>query len=350
MFFQDRRTAGYAARDHYAFQSKLTYAFMADDQETDEFVHVDASDAVDPADAETESIPQHVDASDDVNPEDNESVPHHGQQGDSIDVDLSDDDGTNFLDRMNQEKEENVTNLREKLRRRSTVEQLQERGILKEFAEQNQNGMADSTQIESTNTMSTLGDEPSPEPIEPFQPLEPTPNGGPPRKRQSIIRPTMETRIKRDDFRKYKGQIKRRLSAQQRMPFEQLINRNIHGGLDNELHDSKPTETFKKKMQLERKLPFRPQPDTIQEDSDLPKDLKLADAEYYKLYGNKYRGPATEKEKIVCFHFVSDRLHQIFAPKCVRKICTLKVVDPLKCSPQCFVNGIYSVFCIHQID
>ena len=127
MFFQDRRTAANPSRDHYSFQSRITYAFMADDQETDEFVHVDASDAVNPA--ETEPVPQHVDLGDavyDTAPDEpDESIPHHGQQGDSIDI--SDEDGyqhPTFLDRMNQEKEQNKTNLTEKLRRRSTVEEL----------------------------------------------------------------------------------------------------------------------------------------------------------------------------------------------------------------------------------
>eukprot|EP01084_Bolivina_argentea_P180585 311999_1 len=90
-------------------------------------------------------------------------------------------------------------------------------------------------------------------------------------------------------FKENRELIKKRLSHKQRLPFEQLVDRNIHYGLNDELNGEGPMENIKKELQLHRKLLHRPQPSDIAYDSDLPNDLKKADSEYYKLY--EYRDP-----------------------------------------------------------
>lgn len=116
--------------------------------------------------------------------------------------------------------------------------------------------------------------------------------------RVSFQRPKQEKKINKQDFKKYKGLIKKRLSDKQRMPFDQLIQRNIHAGFEDELYEKKPMEKSKKILQLNRRLSHRPHPDEIQNDDELPKDLKIADSQYYQLY--KYRS-ATEKD-LVCLY------------------------------------------------
>lgn len=113
---------------------------------------------------------------------------------------------------------------------------------------------------------------------------------------QSKNRAISEKKIDKKDFKKYRGLIKKRLSSKQRMPFGQLIARNIHAGFEDELYEKKPMEKSKKILQLNRRLSHRPQPGDIQNDEELPPDLKKADSEYYKLY--KYR-QATERD-LVC--------------------------------------------------
>ena len=158
-------------------------------------------------------------------------------------------------------------------------------------------GHSNEGDLEARRTISsTVGTEPSPE-------ASPQPQPHPLKKRASIIRPTMETHINPNDFRKYRGQIKKRLSSKQRMPFETLVSRNYHGGLEDQLNETRPHQQSKKLLKLNRRLSFRPHPDEIQESSDLPKDLKIADSEYFKMY--HYRDPNTEKERIVCPHCIA---------------------------------------------
>lgn len=113
--------------------------------------------------------------------------------------------------------------------------------------------------------------------------------------RVSFQRPKQEKKINKQDFKKYRGLIKKRLSEKQRMPFEQLVVRNIHAGFEDELYEKKPMEKSKKILQLNRRLSHRPHPNEIQNDDELPPDLKKADSEYYKLY--KYRA-ATERDLV----------------------------------------------------
>jgi len=151
----------------------------------------------------------------------------------------------------------------------------------------------DQPSIEQTRTMSTIGSEPVPDPTP--EPM-PSPTGDPPpriEKRPSMIRPTLENGIDPADFTKYKGLIKKRLSAQQRMDFKLLVDRNIHSGFEDH-HIDRPLEHNKKLLRLDRRLSFRPKPDAIQGDPEAAEDLKKADARYYEMY--QYREP-TEKEK-----------------------------------------------------
>eukprot|EP01084_Bolivina_argentea_P240125 403489_1 len=43
-------------------------------------------------------------------------------------------------------------------------------------------------------------------------------------------------------FRTHRDLIKQKLSSKQRMPFQQLISRNVHPGLNDELNEKKPME------------------------------------------------------------------------------------------------------------
>eukprot|EP01084_Bolivina_argentea_P165007 286768_1 len=100
-------------------------------------------------------------------------------------------------------------------------------------------------------------------------------------------RPQTEKKITKKEFKKYRGLVAKRLSSKQRMSFEELISRNIHGGLQDELNEKRPMEKSKKILQLNRRLSHRPHPSDIQNDDELPLDLKKADSEYQKIY--KYR-------------------------------------------------------------
>lgn len=126
--------------------------------------------------------------------------------------------------------------------------------------------------------------------LDPNNPNYPKPTS---KARISLQRPKQEKKIGKQDFRKYRGQILKRLSSKQRMPFDQIVSRNIHAGLEDELNEKRPMEKSKKILQLNRRLSHRPHPSDIQHDDEAPPDLRRADSEYYKLY--KYR-QATEKD------------------------------------------------------
>eukprot|EP01083_Nonionella_stella_P245742 853822_1 len=96
-------------------------------------------------------------------------------------------------------------------------------------------------------------------------------------------RPQTEKKITKKEFKKYRGLVAKRLSSKQRMSFEELISRNIHGGLQDELNEKRPMEKSKKILQLNRRLSHRPHPSDIQNDDELPLDLKKADSEYQNI-------------------------------------------------------------------
>eukprot|EP00485_Elphidium_margaritaceum_P008687 CAMPEP_0202708218 /NCGR_PEP_ID=MMETSP1385-20130828/20456_1 /ASSEMBLY_ACC=CAM_ASM_000861 /TAXON_ID=933848 /ORGANISM="Elphidium margaritaceum" /LENGTH=1487 /DNA_ID=CAMNT_0049367141 /DNA_START=35 /DNA_END=4498 /DNA_ORIENTATION=+ len=108
--------------------------------------------------------------------------------------------------------------------------------------------------------------------------------------RSSFLRAQSEKVIDPKDFKQKRRMIRKRLSDKQRMPFNRLIERNIHGGLEDELNEKRPMEKSKKILQLNRRLSHRPLPSEIQTDEELPLDLKRADSEYQTLY--QYRGGA----------------------------------------------------------
>lgn len=90
-------------------------------------------------------------------------------------------------------------------------------------------------------------------------------------------------------FLHYKKLLENRLHRKQRIEFNFIVERGIHGGLDDIFCYQRALKRNGTIMNLHRKFFHRPHPIQIQSNPFAVIDLKLADCKYFKLYGTSYR-------------------------------------------------------------